>query len=137
MQGQMNGFEDAFNTNTKNSPQIALNHNGTVFKDASNYVWKVGFTYKNMIIYCDKCLKLAARTSHCQAVKDRILRLQKIGLIGDAAPLMCTCIGAFRRSAAARARWRPGTKWRIRWKSSAASSAPAPRPPPPTQPPDN
>lgn len=27
----------------KNSPQIALNHNGTVFKDASNYVWKVGF----------------------------------------------------------------------------------------------
>ena len=61
-------------------------------------MWKVGFTYKNMIIYCDKCLKLAARTSHCQAVKDRILRLQKIGLIGDAAPLMCTCIGAFRGS---------------------------------------
>ena len=51
-----------------------------------------------MIIYCDKCLKLAARTSHCQAVKDRILSLQNIGLIGDAAPLMCTCIGTFRGS---------------------------------------
>ena len=77
LQVQMNGFEDAFNINTKNSPKIALNHNGTVFTDASGYAWKVAFTNKKMSIYCEKCLKLAARTSYCKAVKDRILRLQQ------------------------------------------------------------
>jgi len=118
MQVQMNAFEDAFNINSKNIPQIKLNHNGTVFIDKKGYEWKVGFTYKNMTIFCDKCLKLATRTSYCQPVKDCILRLQQAAphpsskekkttstplslpaqmqLIGNAAPLMCTCIGTFR-----------------------------------------
>ena len=33
-----------------------------------------------MTIYCDQCLKLATQTSHCQAVKDRILCLQQAAL---------------------------------------------------------
>ena len=77
MQVQMNAFEDAFNINSKNIPQIKLNHNGTIFIDKNGYEWKVGFTHKNMTIFCDKCLQLTPRTSYCKPVKDRIIRLQQ------------------------------------------------------------
>ena len=77
MQDQKNAFEDAFNINPKGIPQIKLNHNGTIFVDKNGYDWKVGFTNKNMTIFCDKCLKLTPRTLYCKPVKDRIIRLQQ------------------------------------------------------------
>ena len=93
MQVQKNAFEDAFNINSKGIPQIKLNHNGTIFVDKNGYDWKVGFTYKNMTIFCDKCLKLTPRTSYCKPVKDH---LQQMGLVGNETQLMCTCIGVYR-----------------------------------------
>ena len=121
MQGQKNAFEDAFNINPKGIPQIKLNQNGTIFVDKNGYDWKVGFTTKNMTIFCDKCLKLTPRTSYCKPVKDRIIHLQQaaptqkekhpqikkntptplplrtqMGLVGDETQLMCTCIGVYR-----------------------------------------
>ena len=77
MQLQKNAFVDAFNTNPKGIPQIKLNHLGTIFVDKNGYDWKVGFTDKNMTIFCDKCLKLTPRTSYCKPVKDRIIHLQQ------------------------------------------------------------
>ena len=44
--------------------RIKTEPDGTVFKDASNYEWKVGFTYKNMTIYCDKCHNLDVETPY-------------------------------------------------------------------------
>ena len=122
MQVQKNAFEDAFNINPKGIPQIKLNHNGTIFVDKNGYDWKVGFTNKNMTIFCDKCLKLTPRTSYCKPVKDRIIHLQQaaptqkekhppqikkntptppplraqMGLVGSETLLMCTCIGVYR-----------------------------------------
>uniref|UniRef100_A0A7S3WZC2 Uncharacterized protein n=2 Tax=Emiliania huxleyi TaxID=2903 RepID=A0A7S3WZC2_EMIHU len=93
---QKNAFVDAFNINPKGIPQIKLNHLGTIFVDKNGFDWKVGFTNKNMTIFCDKCLKLTPRTSYCKPVKDRIIHLQQMGLVGSETQLMCTCIGVYR-----------------------------------------